>query len=664
MRIASGVTDQYIYFVGVDATDFTTRETGLSSFTVYRSRNGGAAAAMTTPTINETDTTNMPGVYELLLDEDMTIDAGDDTQEMVFHITHAGMAPVTRTIELYRPKITAGNTLGVASDGDISGNLDGTVATVTTLTGHTAQTGDSFARIGATGSGLTSLAQASAYTATRAGYLDNINNAALQTTAAQTGDSFARLGAPAGVSVSADIATVDSNVDAILVDTADMQPKLGTVTDLGGGATIGANLSNMAGATFSAATDSQEAIRDRGDAAWTTGAGTGLTALASGTAQGGTSTTIQLAAGESFGDNILNGNVVKITSGTGAGQARVITAYTGATDTATVTPAWATNPAADSVYEVVEGHVNLAAISLDGTAADNAESFFDGTGYDATANTINLSAASEAQIDAIETDTNELQGDWTNTGRLDTILDTIAADVVNLDGAAMRGTDSAATAAALATAQADLDLLTGTDGATLATSQPNYAPNTTTPPTAAAIADAVWDEPKADHTTSTTFGDLATDLDSTLADTNELQGDWTNGGRLDLILDELTTNVDAVETDTQDIQSRLPAALVTGRMSSDAVAISGSTAAADNLEASAEVIVTGTAQTGTLSTTVMTSNLTEATDDHYIGRIIIWTSGALLGQATDITDYSGTNGTLTYTAVTEAPSNGDTFVIV
>lgn len=36
----------------------------------------------------------------------------------------------------------------------------------------------------------------------------------------QTGDSFARLGAPAGASVSADIATVDSNVDAVLVDTS------------------------------------------------------------------------------------------------------------------------------------------------------------------------------------------------------------------------------------------------------------------------------------------------------------------------------------------------------------------------------------------------------------------------------------------------------------
>ncbi len=37
--------------------------------------------------------------------------------------------------------------------------------------------------------------------------------------------------------------------------------------------------------------------------------------------------------------------------------------------------------------------------------------------------------------------------------------------------------------------------------------------------TAASIADAVWDEPKAGHTTATTFGDLATDLDAVLADT-------------------------------------------------------------------------------------------------------------------------------------------------
>lgn len=114
MRIVSGNTTKYIYFVAVDSVDLKTRETGLSSFTVYRSRNGGAAASYTTPTINETDSTNMPGVYELLLDEDMTIDTGDQSQEVCLHITHAGMAPVTRTFELYRPSVTAGETLSVS----------------------------------------------------------------------------------------------------------------------------------------------------------------------------------------------------------------------------------------------------------------------------------------------------------------------------------------------------------------------------------------------------------------------------------------------------------------------------------------------------------------------------------------------------------------------
>ena len=117
-------------------------------------------------------------------------------------------------------------------------------------------------------------------------------------------------------------------------------------------------------------------------------------------------------------------------------------------------------------------------------------------------------------------------------------------------------------------------------------------------------------------------------------------------------------------THDTDIKALLPAALVSGRMSSDAVAISGSTIAADKLKASAETIVIGAAVVGTLSTTQMTTNLTEATDDHYNGRIIIWTSGTLIQQATDITDYDGATKLLTFTAVTEFPSDGDTFVIV
>lgn len=118
MRIPSGVTDQYIYFVAVDSTDLKTRETGLSSFTVYRARNGAAAAAYTTPTVAEVSSANMPGVYSLLLDEDMTIGSGNDSEEVVLHITQASMAPVTLVFELYREKITQGNTLAVDSSGN------------------------------------------------------------------------------------------------------------------------------------------------------------------------------------------------------------------------------------------------------------------------------------------------------------------------------------------------------------------------------------------------------------------------------------------------------------------------------------------------------------------------------------------------------------------
>lgn len=201
MRIESGSTTRYIYFVAVDATDLKTRETGLSSFTVRRSRNGGASAAMTTPTINETDTANMPGVYELLIDEDTTIAAGNDSEEMVFHITHAGMAPVTRVIELYRPKITAGNTLGVTSGGN-AGIDWGNVANAGTTVD---------------------------LSATSINLCDTITTYTGNTV--QTGDSFARLGAPAGASISADIAAVDTVVDGIKAVT-DLIPDSGAMTSI------------------------------------------------------------------------------------------------------------------------------------------------------------------------------------------------------------------------------------------------------------------------------------------------------------------------------------------------------------------------------------------------------------------------------------------------
>lgn len=93
--------------------------------------------------------------------------------------------------------------------------------------------------------------------------------------------------------------------------------------------------------------------------------------------------------------------------------------------------------------------VNLTQIGGSAQSATDAKDFFD-TGYDPA--------------------TNKVQGV--------VLVDTTTT---NTD---MRGTDSAATAASLATAQADLDILTGADGVTLATSQPNYAPATAAQATA------------------------------------------------------------------------------------------------------------------------------------------------------------------------------------
>lgn len=75
-------------------------------------------------------------------------------------------------------------------------------------------------------------------------------------------------------------------------------------------------------------------------------------------------------------------------------------------------------------------------------------------------------------------------------------------------------------------------------------------------------------------------------------------------------------------------------------------------------------VIHGTAVTGTLTTTQMSTNLTEATNSHYHDRVIVWISGALKGQVAQITAYNGSTKVFTFTAVTDAPANGDKFIIV
>jgi hypothetical protein len=91
--------------------------------------------------------------------------------------------------------------------------------------------------------------------------------------------------------------------------------------------------------------------------------------------------------------------------------------------------------------------------------------------------------------------------------------------------------------------------------------------------------------------------------------------------------------------------------------------IGGSFAAATNAARAFEGLVLGAALTGTLTATAFSTTLTEATNDHYNGRTLTFTSGPLAGQMTTILDYNGATKVVTVAAMTEAPANGNQFFI-
>lgn len=70
--------------------------------------------------------------------------------------------------------------------------------------------------------------------------------------------------------------------------------------------------------------------------------------------------------------------------------------------------------------------------------------------------------------------------------------------------------------------------------------------------------------------------------------------------------------------------------------------------------------VTGAATT----TTLIDSGLTATDADHYKGRIVVFLSGNLKHQATDITAFDPATDKITFTALTQAPSSGDRYTIV
>lgn len=94
-----------------------------------------------------------------------------------------------------------------------------------------------------------------------------------------------------------------------------------------------------------------------------------VTEIRNGTAQAGAAGTITLDAGASATDHLYEGEWIVLTGGTGAGQAREISGYVGATKVATVSLAWTTNPDATSLFTVVPSAAVASVVGSVGSIA-------------------------------------------------------------------------------------------------------------------------------------------------------------------------------------------------------------------------------------------------------------------------------------------------------
>jgi len=329
-----------------------------------------------------------------------------------------------------------------------------------------------------------------------------------------------------------------------------------------------------------------------------------------GVAQSATASTLVLRAAAAFADDELNNCVVYVKGSTqDRWQAgRLITDYVNSTKTASIDPDWETEPTGTINYIVAVGAadlttppaVNMTQISGDSTAADNLEAVLDGTGgvtlvADLTGNIDGSVAVASAlgsgavsadavALDAVQEIRNAITGgayalstdanghirvvDGTGAGEINTTGGAIASVVTvtgavgsvtgNVGGNVTGSVGSVASAVTItgdaATAGTRLLTMLELDGSVY-----RYTINSLEQaPAGGGGGSTDWtsDERTAIRSilgipaSGTTPEDpTAGILDTIRDDTNELQTDWANGGRLDVVLDARASqaSVDAVD---------------------------------------------------------------------------------------------------------------------
>jgi hypothetical protein len=215
-----------------------------------------------------------------------------------------------------------------------------------------------------------------------------------------------------------------------------------------------------------------------------------------------------------------------------------------------------------------------------------------------------------------------------------------------------------------------------------------------------AVANVVWNEDATGHQTLGTFGQAIGDP---VADSNTIfKAVVTDAAGATVGVD-----VVAVQADTDNIQTRLPAALVGGRMDSDVAVIQANVITATSINADAitagkiadgaidaatfaagaitatviatgaidadalatdavteiRSIVSGTADSGT-TTTMVDAARTEADTDYWKDMAILFTSGTISGQARLITAFNAATDTITFSPATTQAVGTNTYEII
>lgn len=268
------------------------------------------------------------------------------------------------------------------------------------------------------------------------------------------------------------------------------------------------------------------------------------------TAQAGAAGTITLDASASATNSLYNGCIVAITSGTGVGQARLITAYVGATKVASVTPNWTTNPDSSSVFSILPFAYTAGLVSVLSGAITNAS--FAAGAIDAAAIAADAIGASELAADAVteiqsglatasavagvQSDTDDIQSRLPAalvSGRIDASVGAMASAVVTATAIATDAIGAAELAA---------------DGV-------------------AEIAGAVWDIVASSHVTAGTFGQALQPMRANTAQAGA-SGSITLDASASAVDDFYKGNIVAISSGTGAGQARL----ITGYTGSTKVA--------------------------------------------------------------------------------------------